>query len=147
MEEKAEICARTHVWCGLIIGKRGIPRRLTPPVKLVQDGFMKQFFLMCRWMLAMAAVALVTPVISARADDPPGFHRMEIGEAAPDFKLPGIDGKDWTLADFKSADVLMVYFTSNHCPVCHAHDPRLLALLKELKGRSLSVVAINPNSP
>lgn len=82
-----------------------------------------------------------------RAEDPPGFHRMKIGEVAPEFKLPGIDGKDWTLADFKEAEVLMVYFTSNHCPVCHAQDPRLMALVKEMKGRSFAVVGINPNSP
>jgi thiol-disulfide isomerase/thioredoxin len=39
-----------------------------------------------------------------------------------------------------------VYFTSNHCPVCHAQDPRLLELLSELQGKSIAVVAINPNS-
>ena len=80
------------------------------------------------------------------AAQPPGFQKLEIGDAAPGFKLPGIDGRDWTLADFKESKVLMVYFTSNHCPVCHAHDPRLVALLKELKGKDLAVVAINPNS-
>lgn len=84
-----------------------------------------------------------TPVF---ADTPPGFHKLEIGDAAPDFDLPGIDDRNWTLADFKDAKVLMVYFTSNHCPVCHAHDPRLMTLLKELKGQSVAVVAINPNS-
>jgi peroxiredoxin len=80
------------------------------------------------------------------AEDPPGFHRLSIGESAPAFKLPGIDGRDWTLDDFRMSDVLMVYFTSNHCPVCHAQDPRLLKLLAELNGKSLAVVAINPNS-
>ncbi|RYD36295.1 MAG: redoxin domain-containing protein, partial [Verrucomicrobiaceae bacterium] len=95
-------------------------------------------------VLCLLALMIAGPV---RAEDPPGFHRLAIGEAAPDFKLPGIDGRDWTLTDFAASDVLMVYFTSNHCPVCHAHDPRLLALVKEVKGKSLAVVAINPNSP
>ncbi|MEZ6134635.1 MAG: redoxin domain-containing protein [Pirellulaceae bacterium] len=80
------------------------------------------------------------------ADFPPGFHRLEIGENAPDFRLPGIDDRDWSLSDFAAAKVLVVYFTSNHCPVCHAQDPRFLAILKELKGKSVAVVAINPNS-
>ena len=83
---------------------------------------------------------------TAVAQKPPGFQELTIGQAAPDFKLPGIDGRDWTLKDFAGSKVLMVYFTSNHCPVCHAHDPRLMALLKELEGKSLAVVAINPNS-
>jgi thiol-disulfide isomerase/thioredoxin len=80
------------------------------------------------------------------ADFPPGFQRLAIGDRAPEFSLPGIDGKAWALADFNEAEVLMVYFTSNHCPVCHAQDPRLVAMLHELAGKSMAVVAINPNS-
>jgi peroxiredoxin len=80
------------------------------------------------------------------ADLPPGFQKLAIGDQAPDFKLPGIDGRDWSLSDFQKEDVLVVYFTSNHCPVCHAQDPRLVSMLKELAGKSLAVVAINPNS-
>ncbi len=80
------------------------------------------------------------------AENPPGFHKLEIAEKAPSFRLPGIDGRDWTLEDFKDSKVLIVYFTSNHCPVCHAQDPRLLKLLKDLEGRSVGIVAINPNS-
>lgn len=83
---------------------------------------------------------------SMAADFPPGFQRLSIGDKAPNFSLPGIDGRAWGLSDFKDSEVLLVYFTSNHCPVCHAQDPRLLTLLKELTGKSLAVVAINPNS-
>ena len=80
------------------------------------------------------------------AQEPEGFHSLKTGDAAPAFSLPGIDGKTWTLTDFK-ADVLMVYFTSNHCPVCHAAEPRLLQLVQDMKGRSFEVVTINPNNP
>ena len=80
------------------------------------------------------------------ADGPPGFQTLEIGDAAPDFRLPGIDARDWTLADFADGKILIVYFTSNHCPVCHAHDPRFMDLVREVDGRSVAVVAINPNS-
>jgi peroxiredoxin len=84
---------------------------------------------------------------SAFADQPavPGLQTLAIGDKAPDFSLPGIDGKTWRLADFKS-DILMVYFTSNHCPVCHAADPRLVQLVKKMSGQSFEVVAINPNN-
>ena len=54
-------------------------------------------------------------------------------------------GKAYTLADFKDADVLMVIFTSNHCPYCHAMEGRLAKLIADTKGRALAVVAINPN--
>ncbi len=80
------------------------------------------------------------------ADNPPGFQKLAIGDRAPDFKLPGIDDRNWSLSDFKDTKVLIVYFTSNHCPVCHAQDPRLLTLLNDLAGKSVAIVAINPNS-
>lgn len=78
---------------------------------------------------------------------PPDIKRLAIGDPAPDFKLPGIDGRTYTLADFKDAPVLMVIFLSNHCPYSHAAETRLLPLVAELKGRGLAVVAINPNHP
>ena len=95
--------------------------------------------------LVTAALLLctATPLV---AEQPDGFHELKTGDAAPAFSLPGIDGKTWTLNDFK-ADVLMVYFTSNHCPVCHAAEPRLIKLVEEMKGRSFEIVAINPNNP
>ena len=78
---------------------------------------------------------------------PPDARRLKIGDAAPDFSLKGVDGKTYTLADFKDAPVLMVAFLSNHCPYSHAAETRLLPMVAELKDRGLAVVAINPNSP
>ncbi|HWB07397.1 MAG TPA: redoxin domain-containing protein [Verrucomicrobiales bacterium] len=92
--------------------------------------------------IAAALFAAAAPVM---AQQPEGFQELKTGDAAPAFSLPGIDGKTWTLSDFK-ADVLMVYFTSNHCPVCHAAEPRLIKLVQDMKGRSFEVVAINPNN-
>lgn len=96
--------------------------------------------------LSLLACLLSFLVRGASAENPPGFHKLAIGDRAPAFKLPGIDNRDWSLDDFGDSEVLVVYFTSNHCPVCHAQDPRLLTLLKELEGRSVALVAINPNS-
>ncbi len=97
-------------------------------------------------LLSLLLGFLAFPPCGFAADNPPGFHQLAIGDRAPDFKLPGIDDRDWSLDDFREAEVLVVYFTSNHCPVCHAQDPRLLTLLKELAGKSVAVAAINPNS-
>jgi peroxiredoxin len=77
---------------------------------------------------------------------PADAHHLKIGDAAPDFSLLGIDGKTYTLADFKDAPVLMVVFLSNHCPYSHAAETRLLPLAAEWKDKGLAVVAINPNS-
>src|SRR5581483_1357553 len=78
---------------------------------------------------------------------PADAHRLNIGDSAPDFSLKGVDGKTYSLADFKEAPVLMVVFLSNHCPYSHAAESRLIPMAREFKDRGLAVVAINPNSP
>lgn len=99
-----------------------------------------------KMILCLLVNVLLLLSTASLADNPPGFRKLAIGDQAPDFRLPGIDDRDWSLNDFKESQVLIVYFTSNHCPVCHAQDPRLLMLLKELTGKSVAIVAINPNS-
>lgn len=85
--------------------------------------------------------------VDLESEMPADAHHLAIGDAAPDFSLKGVDGKTYTLADFKAAPVLMVVFLSNHCPYSHAAETRLLPLAREFKDRGLAVVAINPNSP
>lgn len=78
---------------------------------------------------------------------PPGFRTLAIGDAAPDFSLPGVDGRTYGPADFKDASVLMVIFLSNHCPVSHAAQTRLLPRVAGWKEQGVAIVAINPNNP
>jgi peroxiredoxin len=80
---------------------------------------------------------------------PPDVQKLALGDAAPDFKLLGIDVKTYSLADFpaKTSPVLMVIFLSNHCPYSHAAETRLLPFVREYASKGLAVVAINPNSP
>jgi peroxiredoxin len=84
---------------------------------------------------------------AADAGLPPDAHELNLGDPAPDFSLRGVDGKTYSLADFKDTDLLMVIFTSNHCPYCHAMEGRLAKLIADTRGRGLAVVAINPNHP
>ena len=72
---------------------------------------------------------------------------LEIGSKAPDFKLPGIDGKTYTLSSFKNAKTLVIVFTCDHCPTAQAYEERLIDLTKEYKARGVAVVAIMPNDP
>jgi len=69
------------------------------------------------------------------------------GAKAPDFKLPGVDGKDYTLADFSGEKALAVIFTTNHCPDAIASHGRMVALVDHFKEKSVKFVAINSNSP
>lgn len=46
-----------------------------------------------------------------------GDHKtLAIGSNTPDFKLPGVDGKMYSLSSFKDARVLVIVFTCDHCP-------------------------------
>ena len=72
---------------------------------------------------------------------------LDIGEKAPDFKLPGTDGKYYSLEDFNDKDVLAVIFTCNHCPTAQAYEERLIKVVDDYKERGVAFVAISPNSP
>src|SRR5436190_21264881 len=72
---------------------------------------------------------------------------LPIGEPAPDFSLPGVDGKTYTLKDFAAAKILIVMFTSNHCPSAQAYEERIKKIVADYKDKSVALVGINPNSP
>ena len=80
----------------------------------------------------------------APADDP---KTLDIGAKAPDFKLPGVDGKTYTLSSFKSAKILVIIFSCNHCPTAQAYEDRIIQLTKDYKNKGVAVVAISPNDP
>jgi peroxiredoxin len=77
----------------------------------------------------------------------PAVKPLEIGSAAPDFALPGVDGKTHRLADCAAAKVLVIVFTCNHCPTAQAYEPRLIQLQQNFRDRGVQVVAISPNDP
>ncbi len=72
---------------------------------------------------------------------------LKIGADAPDFYLPGVDGKFYTLADFKTAKALVVIFTCNHCPTAQAYEERMKAVAADYQAKGVALVAISPNSP
>jgi hypothetical protein len=76
-----------------------------------------------------------------------GRKTLEIGAAAPDFKLLGVDGKTYSLATFKNAKVLVIIFTCNHCPTAQAYEDRIIQLTSDYAKKNVAVVAIMPNNP
>ena len=76
-----------------------------------------------------------------------GLNELHTGDMAPDFSLPGIDGKTHTLADYKEAKVLVIAFISNHCPDSQAAEGRIKKLVEDTIDRGVTLVAINPNNP
>ena len=72
---------------------------------------------------------------------------LAIGSAAPDFSLPGVDGKIHRLADYASSPVLVVVFTCNHCPIAQMYEKRIQQLESDYRDRGVALVAIQPNDP
>ncbi len=70
---------------------------------------------------------------------------LALGSAAPDFTLPGVDGKSHSLGDFASSRVLAIVFTCNTCPVSQLYESRIKKLDEDYRGKGVTVVAINPN--
>jgi peroxiredoxin len=66
-----------------------------------------------------------------------------LGTPCPDFRLPGVDGRDWGRDDFRS-ELLLIVVMCNHCPYVQAVDDRVNLLARACAGRC-DVVAINSN--
>ena len=77
-------------------------------------------------------VSLTTPV-------------CDFGWKAPDFDLPGVDGKRYRLNDVKGPNGLLVMFICNHCPYVKAVRSRIVRDAKELLQHGMHCVAISAN--
>jgi thiol-disulfide isomerase/thioredoxin len=95
---------------------------------------------------ALPLLVALSVATSSFAAAEPKYPTLPIGSPAPDFKLPGADGKTWRLKDFSKSKILVVIFTCNHCPTAQAYEERIKQLVTDYKPRGVGLVAINPNS-
>ena len=73
------------------------------------------------------------------------YEGLPIGSAAPDFSLPAVDGKTYSLASFRDKPVLAVAFWCNHCPYVQAWEDRTIAVQRDYAGKGVQFVMINAN--
>jgi peroxiredoxin len=71
---------------------------------------------------------------------------LQIGDKAPDFKLPATDGNTYGLSDFDD-EVLVVFFTCNHCPYVTGSDEVTRQTVEQFAPQGVRFVGINSNSP
>jgi peroxiredoxin len=98
---------------------------------------------MNRPLIASLGVALIL----SRSLAAESFPTLSPGAAAPDFKLPGVDGRNWALKDFAEAKALVVVFTCNHCPTAQYYEERIKQIAADYKDKGVALVAISPNDP
>ena len=70
---------------------------------------------------------------------------LEIEQQAPDFDLPGVDGRNHRLADFADAEILIMVFSCNHCPYVIGSEDRMIRLHADYAPKGVAMVAINSN--
>lgn len=71
----------------------------------------------------------------------------DFGLPAPDFSLPGVDGKVWNLKGCVGERGLLVMFICNHCPYVQAVQQRIVRDVRDLKSLGINAVAIMSNDP
>ncbi len=72
---------------------------------------------------------------------------LDIGAKAVDFTLPATDGNTYSLSDFDDANVLVLFFTCNHCPYVTGSDEVTRKTVKKYADKGVRFVGINSNSP
>jgi peroxiredoxin len=108
-----------------------------------------------RVAIALGAVLMfLVAYPSARGQEPrltpavaQGHPILPTGSPAPDFALPGVDGKTHRLSDYQKSPLLMVMFICNHCPTSQLYEGRMKKLVADYEAKGVAFVAIQPNDP
>ncbi len=96
-------------------------------------------------LLALSVMTLAAAGTAFGAADP--YPTLAVGSPAPDFALPGIDGKTHKLSEYSSGPVLAIVFTCNHCPTAQLYESRIKKLAADYRDRGVALIAIEPNDP
>jgi peroxiredoxin len=70
---------------------------------------------------------------------------LKIGDKAILFRLPGVDDKQYSLADFSGKSAVVLIFSCNHCPYVRAWEDRMVQIQADYTSRGVQLIAINAN--
>jgi peroxiredoxin len=73
-------------------------------------------------------------------------YTLQLGDKAPDFSLPATDGRTYKLTDFNDSNVLVIFFTCNHCPYVIGSDEITRQTAEKFSEHRVTFVGINSNS-
>ncbi len=76
----------------------------------------------------------------------PKSELLAFGATAPDFNLPGVDGRNYSLSQFKEkAKAVVVIFACNHCPYVQAYEDRMIQICNDYSEKGAAFLVINAN--
>lgn len=90
-------------------------------------------------LLSLTVAAVVSIAVSSSCKKNPG---PRVGDMAPAFTLPDIDGEMHSLGDFRGRVVVLNYWAT-WCPPCVDEMPSLQRLHEALAEKGLAVVAVS----
>lgn len=94
-----------------------------------------------RRVLLFAMIAVIGLALYQAVQQGKGTH-PQVGDTAPDFQLPVLNGKPMYLHDLRGKAV-MINFWGSWCPPCRQEMPAIEEVYKEYKGKGFEIVAIN----
>jgi peroxiredoxin len=71
---------------------------------------------------------------------------LNLWESAPDFNLPSTENRNYALSDFDDTNILVIFFTCNHCPYVTGSDEVTRITADKFQDRGVKFVGINSNS-
>ena len=100
-------------------------------------------------MLMMAVLmSVVVAGVEARTTTIEGAENvtlLEVGDAAPEFALFGVDLKYHSLENYRDKDAVVVIFHCNHCPISRRNVDKIVELGNEYQEKNVQFLVINPN--
>ena len=70
---------------------------------------------------------------------------LRVGDKTITFTLPGIDGKQQSLDDYRGKDAVVLVFSCNHCPYVRAWEDRMVKIQSDYASKGVQLIAINAN--
>ncbi|HSS98442.1 MAG TPA: TlpA disulfide reductase family protein, partial [Terriglobales bacterium] len=71
---------------------------------------------------------------------------LDVGKKAPDFVLPAMDGKSFSLRDALTRGPVIAAFFKISCPVCQFAFPFLERIQKAYGSKNVSIIGISQNN-
>ena len=102
---------------------------------------------MLKMAVLMAACLLVIPTVHAQtteqdADLQYATNMLKPGTVAPDFTLPTLVGKNFSLSQLKGK-VVVLDFWASWCPDCRKDAPNIVRMYREFKDKGVAFVGVS----